>query len=208
MTGPVDDHLKLVGRPQPPDAPSVEAPEELELPLEAELPELALEAELPELALEPELPELLLEPELPEPPLDPDAPVDPELPLLDPPLAGPPASGEELDLPLEPQPQNVAVAAATAKRARAPMRDLSLPSWRPLEGVSSGRAASPGIMGSGAKNLLTSRAWRPVSRGASASVSPCSKPDPTQLGTNVVVIPPTPFSELHTDMTVALVSGE
>jgi hypothetical protein len=135
MTGPVEDHLKLVGTPQLLGPPSAKPPEELEPPLEPELPELPLEPELPELPLEPE------------PPLDPDAPVDPELPLLepelaldpvvepdappdpddDPLLADPLASGDELEWsPPEPQAQSAAVAAATPKRVRAPMRNPSL----------------------------------------------------------------------------------
>jgi hypothetical protein len=122
------------------------------IPLDPELPEPPLEPELP---LDPELlepplePELPLDPELLEPPLEP-LPLDPDPVPLEPPLeveplepvlpsvpeADPllacdaPPSGEEfveLSL-LEPQPQRVAVAAATAKKVRARMR----PSFFPL----------------------------------------------------------------------------
>jgi hypothetical protein len=165
IVGPVDDHLKLVGTPQLLEPPSAKPPEELELPLEPEVPGLPLEPEVPGLPLEPEpldpgalvAPELpLLEPELAlDPALEPDAPPDPEAdPLLDDPLA----SGEKLEWsPPEPQAQNVTVAAAMAKRVRVAMRDPSLPSSMPPEDVSWSRHAPPGTMGTGAKNLL--RSW-------------------------------------------------
>jgi hypothetical protein len=127
IVGPVDDHLKPVGTPQ------LLEPEVPEPPLEPEVPGLPLGPELPGLPLEPEpldpgasaAPELpVLEPELAlDPALEPDAPADPEAdPLLDDPLA----SGEELEWsPPEPHAQNVTVAAAMAKRVRAPMRNPS-----------------------------------------------------------------------------------
>jgi hypothetical protein len=128
MIGPVDDHLKLVGTPQPLEAPSAKPPDELELPLGPGLPELPLEPEPPldpNAPVDPELP--LLEPELAlEPVVEPDAPLDPE---ADPLLADALASGEDLEVsPPEPQAQNVVVAAATAKKVRAPMRVLAR-SW-------------------------------------------------------------------------------
>jgi hypothetical protein len=142
IVGPVDDHLKPVGTPQLLAPPSAKPPDELELPLEPEVPEPPLEPEVPGLPLGPELPGLPLEPEpldpgasaapeLPvlepelalDPALEPDAPADPEAdPLLDDPLA----LGEELEWsPPEPHAQNVTVAAAMAKRVRAPMRNPS-----------------------------------------------------------------------------------
>jgi hypothetical protein len=121
----------------------VPAPEST-VPLDPELPELPpepaplLDPELPEVPLEPEPP---LDPELPEVPLEPEPPLDPEAPELplEPELPRDPeadpllascvlASGDEPELSLlEPQAQNVAVAAVTAKRVRARMTGSFLP---------------------------------------------------------------------------------
>jgi hypothetical protein len=83
MIGPVDDHLKVVGTPQPVEPPSAEAPEELEPPLEP--PPASTRA--PELEAAPDE-----EPE-PAPPLEPLPPLPAELEPEDPGPASEPLDG-------------------------------------------------------------------------------------------------------------------
>lgn len=106
MMGPVDDHLKLVGTPQPVEPPSAEAPEELAPPLEP--PPASTRA--PELEAAPDE-----EPE-PAPPLEPLPPLPAELEPEDPgpasePLDGPGAPGLGVPVIPESPPVSLGVAA-------------------------------------------------------------------------------------------------
>jgi hypothetical protein len=132
---PLDPELpELLVDPEPPLAPEPpELPLDTEASLDPKLPELPL---LPDPPLEeppslPLEPELLLDPVCPELPLESALLPDPE---VDPLLASDAlASQEKLELsPLEPQLQNVAVAAATAKAVRARSKNPSFPSSKAL----------------------------------------------------------------------------